>query len=78
MAKSISESYKAVFKETFPELVRELTESGLKDPEIADGMLHLQKVIHFLCYFGAFEVKCLFCFVIIQVMNYNVPHGECG
>ena len=44
MAKSISESYKAMFKDKFPDIVRELTESGLQDPEIADGMLHLQKV----------------------------------
>lgn len=44
MAKSFSENYKALFKEKFPELVQELTEDGLKDPEISDGIMHLQKV----------------------------------
>lgn len=44
MTQSFSESYKVLFKETFPELVRELTEDGLENPEISDGILHLQKV----------------------------------
>ena len=42
---SHSESYKPLFKTVFPELVKELTEDGLQDPEISDGVQHLQRVI---------------------------------
>jgi len=52
MAKSFSDSYKATFKEKFPEIVRELTESALQDPEIADGMQHLQKVYKYCSRFN--------------------------
>ncbi len=44
MAKSLSEGYKAAFKEAFPDIVQELTKDGIRDSEIADGMQHLQRV----------------------------------
>ena len=39
-----SDGYKAAFHSKFPELVRELTEDGLKNPEISDGVQHLKDV----------------------------------
>ena len=44
MAKSLSEGYKVLFKGKFQELVQELTEDGLKDSEVSDGIMHLQQV----------------------------------
>lgn len=41
---SHSESYREKFHKVFPVLVKELTEDGLKNPEIADGIRHLQDV----------------------------------
>ena len=41
---SHSESYKPLFKTVFPDLVKELTDEGLQDPEISDGIRHLQGV----------------------------------
>ena len=41
---SVSEGYKGLFQAIFPDLVKELTEDGLKDPEISDGIRHLQEV----------------------------------
>lgn len=41
---SHSESYREKFQAVFPELLKELTEDGLKNPEIADGIRHLQEV----------------------------------
>ncbi len=41
---SFSDSYKEAFKNAFPELVKDLTEDGLNDPEISDGIRHLQRV----------------------------------
>ena len=41
---SHSHSYKEAFKKVFPELVKELTEEGVNDPEISDGMRHLERV----------------------------------
>ena len=42
--KSSSENYKDAFHRMFPDLVKELTEDGLKDPEISDGVQHLRDV----------------------------------
>lgn len=47
MSGSFSEGYKEAFKEIFPELVKELTEDGLNDPEISDGVQHLQRVMNY-------------------------------
>ena len=47
MATSYAEDCKILFKKKFPELVRELTEDGLKNPEISGGILHLQEVNNF-------------------------------
>lgn len=47
---SHSESYKGLFKTVFPELVKELTEKDLNDPEISDGIRHLQEVKNGLSY----------------------------
>ena len=44
MSGSFSDDYKEAFKKIFPELVKELTEDGLNDPEISDGVQHLQRV----------------------------------
>ena len=41
---SHSESYRGKFQAVFQELLKELTEDGLKNPEIADGIRHLQEV----------------------------------
>ena len=41
---SHSEGYCELFKAAFHDLVKELTEDGLKNPEIADGVQHLQDV----------------------------------
>jgi len=41
---SHSESYREKFQAFFPELLKELTEDGLKNPGIADGIRHLQEV----------------------------------
>ena len=41
---SYSESYKGAFKKVFAELVKDLTEDGVNDPEISDGIRHLQRV----------------------------------
>ena len=41
---SHSESYREKFHKVFPVLVKELTEDGLNNPEIADGIRHLQDV----------------------------------
>ena len=49
MAKSLSEGYKAAFKEAFPDIVQELTKDGIRDSEIADGMQHLQRVSGKFC-----------------------------
>ena len=51
LSQSHSENYKPLFKTVFPELVKELTEEGLADPEISDGIQHLQSVSkHFTTY----------------------------
>jgi hypothetical protein len=39
-----SDGHKTVFHSKFPELVRELTEDGIKNPEISDGIQHLKDV----------------------------------
>lgn len=41
---SHSHSYKDAFKQVFPDLVKELTEGGLNDSEISDGIRHLERV----------------------------------
>ena len=41
---SHSENYREKFHKVFPVLVKELTEDGLKNPEIDDGIRHLQDV----------------------------------
>lgn len=46
-ALSHSESYKALFRSVFPSLVQELTEDGLNNPEILDGVKHLREVLNF-------------------------------
>ena len=43
-APSHSESYKGLFQSVFPTLVKELTEGGIKNPEISDGIQHLREV----------------------------------
>lgn len=43
-SKSSSEDYKDAFHRMFPDLVKELTEDGLKNPEISDGVQHLRDV----------------------------------
>lgn len=43
-APSHSESYRGLFQSVFPTLVKELTEEGLKNPEISDGIQHLKEV----------------------------------
>ncbi len=53
-APSYSESYKALFLSVFPSLVQELTEDGLNNPEIADGVQHLKEVLDFNVPHGAF------------------------
>lgn len=40
----LSDGYKSAFHSKFSELVRELTEDGLKNPEISDGIQHLRDV----------------------------------
>lgn len=42
--KRSSDEHKVAFHRVFPELVKELTEDGLKDPEISDGIQHLKDV----------------------------------
>lgn len=42
---SHSESYKGLFQSVFPTLVTELTEDGLNDVQISDGIKHLHKVM---------------------------------
>lgn len=44
---SYSEGYKSLFMSVFPDLVREQTENGLKDPAISDGIRHLQEVMNY-------------------------------
>lgn len=39
-----SDGYKEAFQRAFPELVKELTEGGVGDPEISDGVQHLKDV----------------------------------
>ena len=39
-----SDGYKDAFHSKFSELVRELTEDGIKNPEISDGIKHLKDV----------------------------------
>ncbi len=46
-ASSHSESYKALFQSVFPSLVQELTEGGLNNPEISDGVKHLREVLNY-------------------------------
>ena len=41
---SNSENYRGLFTAVFHDLVKQLTEEGLKNPEIADGIQHLQEV----------------------------------
>ncbi len=41
---SHSESYRGLFMLVFHDLMKELTEEGLKNPEISDGIQHLQEV----------------------------------
>ncbi len=41
---SHSEGYRGLFMAVFHDLVKELTEDGLKNPEISDGIQHLQEV----------------------------------
>lgn len=41
----ISETYREQFLEAFDSLVKELTEDGSANPEIADGIEHLAEVI---------------------------------
>jgi hypothetical protein len=62
-----SHSYKDAFKQVFPELVKELTEEGLNDPEISDGIRHLQRVKyenrsalhdHSFCFLSGSELQC--------------------
>ena len=43
-APSHSESYRGLFQSVFPTLVQELTEGGIKNPEISDGIQHLREV----------------------------------
>ena len=54
---SHSESYKNSFKALFPELVKELTEDGLCDTEISDGIRHLKTVMEYTVPGGVFFVK---------------------
>ena len=42
-----SDGYKAEFHSKFPELVKELTEDGIKNPEISDGIQHLKDVCRY-------------------------------
>lgn len=39
-----SDGSKDAFHSKFPELVKELTEDGIKNPEISDGIQHLKDV----------------------------------
>ena len=41
-----AEGYREKFLAVFPELVTELTRDGLGNPEIADGVEHMRKVIY--------------------------------
>ena len=43
-AQSHSEGYKGKFKAVFQDLLQELTDGGLKNPEVSDGIQHLQEV----------------------------------
>ena len=48
-SKSSAAGYKEAFHSAFPELVRELTEDGLKNEEISDGVQHLKDVSKCVC-----------------------------
>lgn len=54
---SHSDSYKKSFKALFPELVKELTEDGLRDTEISYGIRHLKTVLDYNVPGGVFFVK---------------------
>ena len=43
-AVSLSEGYRRQFTAAFDGLVAELTEEGVKNPEISDGIQHLEEV----------------------------------
>ena len=41
-----AEEYREKFLALFPELVAELTDEGLGNPQVVDAMQHLKKVTH--------------------------------
>lgn len=69
---SHSESYKGLFHSVFPGLVKELTEDGLSNPEIADGVKHLKEVLNF-------NVPNGMSLCNIEFVLYNEPlSGKCN
>ncbi len=75
ITQSYSESYKQQFKAVFPELVKDLAED-LPDPELAEGIKHLQSVSKCNTFVTSDDPKYTFTFPEqSQVLNYNVPGG---
>jgi farnesyl diphosphate synthase len=42
-----SEGYRSLFMDVFPQLVEELTDDGVKNPEISVGIQHLKEVLEY-------------------------------
>ncbi len=70
---SHSESYKGLFHCVFPGLVKELTEDGLSNPEIADGVKHLKEVLNFNVPNGM-----SMCNIVLKLLCFNEPHPPSG
>ncbi len=73
---SHSESYKGLFHSVFPGLVKELTEDGLSNPEIADGVKHLKEVLNFNVPNGMSLCNIVLCFMSPTPLRQMQPWAD--
>ena len=78
-----AEEYRGKFLALFPELVAELTDEGLANPQVVDAMQHLKKVtyVHVSAIVAMKNVlRCFYSLthadIYSQMLEYNIPGGE--